>query len=62
MRADVKFRKQISIFIPLEDWKALRLAAAQQRVPMTELCRRWMEPGLQSLRKPRDDRRHHDEA
>ena len=52
MRSDVKFRKQISIFIPLEDWKALRIAAAEQRVPMTELCRRWMEPGLNSLRKP----------
>ena len=62
MRADVKFRKQISIFIPLEDWKALRLAAAQQRLPMTELCRRWMEPGLEALRNPQDDRRHHDEA
>lgn len=55
MAADIKFRKQISIFIPLEDWKAIRIAAAQQRIPMTELCRRWMEPGLSTLRdRPRD--------
>lgn len=44
------FRKQISIFVPLTDWKALRQEAARQRVPMTEICRRWMEPGFQSLR------------
>ncbi|MDP1799054.1 MAG: hypothetical protein Q8K78_16295 [Planctomycetaceae bacterium] len=50
--ADVIFRKQISIFIPLSDWKALRQAAAEQRIPMTELCRRWMEPGLNSIRQP----------
>ncbi|HET6423325.1 MAG TPA: hypothetical protein VFG20_06560 [Planctomycetaceae bacterium] len=51
MTADVKFRKQISIFISLDDWKAIRLEAAQQHIPMTELCRRWMEPGLKSLRE-----------
>lgn len=49
--AGVIFRKQISIFIPLSDWKAMRLEAAAQRIPMTELCRRWMEPGLRSLRQ-----------
>lgn len=59
--AGVIFRKQISIFIPLSDWKAMRLEAAAQRIPMTELCRRWMEPGLRSIRQgpmtmsPRDD-------
>lgn len=47
----VIFRKQISIFLPLADWKALRLEAAAQRIPMTELCRRWMEPGLRTLRQ-----------
>ena len=36
------FRKQISIFVPLNDWKALRQEAARQRVPMTEICRRWI--------------------
>ena len=59
--AGVIFRKQISIFIPLSDWKAMRLEAAAQRIPMTELCRRWMEPGLRAIRQgpmtmsPRDD-------
>ncbi len=58
--ANVVFRKQISIFLPLSDWKALRQSAAEQRIPMTELCRRWMEPGLRALRSevstpPRSD-------
>ncbi len=57
---DVKFRKQISIFIPLEDWKALRWEAAQQRIPITELCRRWMEPEMKALRgHPRATAQHH---
>ncbi len=47
----VIFRKQISIFIPLTDWKAMRMEAAAQRIPITELCRCWMEPGLRSLRQ-----------
>lgn len=44
-------RKQISFFITLADWKALRHEAARQHLPMTELCRRWMEPELQKLRE-----------
>jgi hypothetical protein len=60
---DVKFRKQISIFISLDDWKAIRLEAAQQHIPMTELCRRWMEPGLKSIRiPPRETQASHKEA
>ena len=42
----VNLRKQISIFIPLADWKAIRHEAARQRIPMTELCRRWLKPGI----------------
>lgn len=45
-----EIRKQISIFVPLSDWKAIRGEAARQRIPMTELCRRWMKPGLDRLR------------
>ena len=43
-------QKQISIFLPLEDWKRVRLEAARRNVPITELCRRWMSTGLQELR------------
>lgn len=42
-------RKQISLFLPLGEWKAIRQEAARQRIPMTELCRRWMKPGLEEL-------------
>lgn len=45
-------RKQISIFLPLSDWCALREEAARRGVPITELCRRWMAPEMERLRKP----------
>lgn len=43
-------QKQVAIYIPREDWKSLRIAAAFQHIPMTELVRRWMEPHLAELR------------
>ena len=46
-----ELRKQISIFVPLSDWKAIRLEAARLRIPMTELCRRWMNDDLTRLRE-----------
>lgn len=46
-----EIRKQISIFVPLSDWKAIREEAARQRIPMTELCRRWMRPEMTRLRR-----------
>ncbi len=45
-----ELRKQISIFIPVSDWRAIRLEAAQRKIPMTELCRRWLAPELARLR------------
>ena len=45
-----ELRKQISIFVPLSDWRAIRHEAARQNIPMTELCRRWMKPELSRLR------------
>jgi hypothetical protein len=48
-------QKQISIFLPLDDWKRVRLEAARRNVPITELCRRWMSSELQELRcRPAD--------
>ncbi len=47
----VELRKQISIFVPLSDWRAIRHEAARKKIPMTELCRRWMKPGLSKLRQ-----------
>lgn len=45
-----KIRKQISIFLPISDWRTLRLEAARQGVPITELCRRWICPEIDSLK------------
>ena len=46
----LELRKQISIFVPLSDWRAIRYEAARRKIPMTELCRRWMTPELSRLR------------
>lgn len=48
----VEIKKQISIFVPLSDWRALRAEAARQGLPMTELCRRWMQPEMTKLERP----------
>jgi len=45
-----EIRKQISIFLPISDWRALRQAAANQQIPITELCRRWISPEIAMLR------------
>lgn len=52
----LELRKQISLFVPLSEWKAIRQEAARQRIPMTELCRRWMKPGLDDLKRRLDRR------
>lgn len=52
-----ELRKQISIFLPLSDWRAIRGEAARQDIPMTELCRRWMEPELARLRRTQEKHR-----
>jgi hypothetical protein len=44
-------RKQVSIFLDLPDWKAMRAEAARQQIPITELCRRWMNPQMELLRE-----------
>lgn len=46
----VEIRKQISIFVPLSDWRNIRNEAARLRIPITELCRRWMRPEISKLR------------
>ncbi|HCS51970.1 hypothetical protein [Rubinisphaera sp.] len=48
-----EMRKQISIFVPMSDWKKIRHEAARNRIPMTELCRRWMRPELERLQEGR---------
>jgi hypothetical protein len=44
-----ELRKQISIFIPVTEWRAIREEAARKRIPMTELCRRCMRADLRKL-------------
>jgi hypothetical protein len=58
----IELRKQVSLFVPLSDWRTIRNEAARQRIPMTELCRRWMEPDLNLLRTVERERQQHDAA
>lgn len=46
-----EIRKQISIFVPISDWRAIRDEAARRRIPITELCRRWIRPHVRRLRE-----------
>ena len=43
-------RKQVSLLVPIEDWRNLRIEAARRGVPMTELVHGWIEPQLAELR------------
>ena len=45
-----RLRKQVTVVLPAVEWRALRDEAARQRLPMTELCRQWLRPGLDRLR------------
>ncbi|MFO1023409.1 MAG: hypothetical protein U0903_22360 [Planctomycetales bacterium] len=47
-----ELKKQISIFVPLQEWRAIREEAARQKIPITELCRRWISPESEKLRRP----------
>lgn len=55
--APMQIRKQISIFVPLSDWRLIRQEAARKRIPITELCRRWMRPEMADLRRRFDPAR-----
>ena len=52
--ASRSLQKQVSIFLPLEDWKRVRCEAARRNIPITELCRQWMSTGLSDLRRNAD--------
>jgi hypothetical protein len=55
-------RKQVSIYLPAAEWRTLRDESVRRGVPMAELCRRCLGPGLERLRNapepdPADDPR-----
>ena len=50
-----QIRKQISIYLPNSDWRALRDEASRRRISLAELCRRRLQPDVDRLRQaPRD--------
>lgn len=46
-----EIRKQISMFLPVSDWRALRQEAARLNIPITELCRQWIGPEIRRLKQ-----------
>ena len=42
-------KKQITIFVPLQEWLTIRREAARLNIPITELCRQLMQPELDKL-------------
>ncbi len=48
---DDVFKRQISVFLPLSDWKLLRKEAARLDTHVTKMCLKWLEPHLKKLRK-----------
>lgn len=46
-----ELKKQITVLVPVSDFKRIRLYAAKLHVPMTELIRSWIDPQLKQLRR-----------
>lgn len=51
--SEPEIRKQISMFMPLSWWKAIRDEAAKRRCSMTELTREWIGPHIKKLMRKR---------
>lgn len=48
-------KKQVSLFVPLSEYRAIRDEAARRKMPMTELVRGWMRRDLDKLMKDKED-------
>lgn len=44
-----KLQKQVSIYLPIDQWRALRAAAVREKIPITQLCRRLMASGVEKI-------------
>ena len=49
-RSEPQIKKQISLFITLDEWKALRAEATARNTPMTELFREALAPLFERIR------------
>ncbi|WP_437185417.1 hypothetical protein SH668x_002522 [Planctomicrobium sp. SH668] len=47
--AIAEIKKQVSIFLPVSQWRTLRSEAARLGMPVTELCRQWIIPEIGKL-------------
>lgn len=48
-RASRKVKKQISIYMPIDQWRALRAAAVAQKMPLTKMAMSLMEEGVKQI-------------
>ena len=44
-----EIRKQLSIFVPLSQWQALRMECAESRISMSDMLKGWLTPHLERL-------------
>jgi hypothetical protein len=47
-------KKQVSIQVPIEDWRMLRDYSARRKLTVVDICRTLLEPGFERLRDGRD--------
>ncbi len=47
----VPFKKQVSMYVSIDDYMLLRAEAARRKLPMTDLIRSWAMPHVKKLRR-----------
>lgn len=50
MARDQVFNKQVSIYLPLAEWKMLQLESARTGKPMTQIIKDLMAPGWEKFK------------
>lgn len=49
--ANPELTKQVSVFVPMSDYRLIRDEALRLNLPMTQLLRRWIDGELKRLKK-----------
>jgi len=46
-----ELKKSIGVYLPVSDYKLIEREAARRKVPKNELCRQWIRPHVEELKK-----------
>ena len=47
-------KKQITMSVPVLEWKAVRIRAAKEKISMASLLSSWIKPHLKELKKEKE--------